>query len=175
MEDKPRILINGEWYTTGQLMSKKKIKPGSQYLDFSGTYVSTIEDYECPSSSRHILTPCDPPKDFTLGQDIAKHIRDGDVLVANGVVPPGNFLRIGRGNDEFMIQAGRSNSDSATVFLFARPLPPPAPEPKTADDYLIELYEHVVGRKVADNEAEDLLEKIKAFLAEQEREENSPE
>ena len=90
---------------------------------------STVSEMVNRGDYRHPLTPCDPPKAYTLGQDVEKYISEGDVIVAGGELLPGNRLCLSSGQNSYNVYAGHHNTKAA-VLIFETP-PPPAPEPKT--------------------------------------------
>jgi len=125
MAEKPRIVINGKWYEVGQ--QETTPRDGQEALGLNGSGVMRREGSSTGCLSTHTLTPCDPPKAYTLGEELLASVEEE--YRSRAV----HFRRSIAG-EIALASAPRGWSYIAHTCVSEAPriiLSPPVPEPKT--------------------------------------------
>lgn len=125
MAEKPRIVINGKWYEVGRRETTPR--DGQEALGLNGSGVMRREGSSTDCLNTHTLTPCDPPKAYTLGEELLASVEEE--YRSRAV----HFRRSIAG-EIALASAPRGWSYIAYTCVSEAPriiLSPPAPEPKT--------------------------------------------
>ena len=154
---------DGKWYEVGDL---EKMDPEKEYLESGGRktfgryYKNTDYGY---GNHRHPLTPCDPPKEFTLGEELLGFAGEKkDRVVSFGLVKEGNSLLSSPDMKEMVASKEMARGGYLRIILS-----PPAPEPKTDRDMVRAFVKLLNGVRVTNNDVLTLVDEAKAHLAAQ--------
>jgi len=134
MDDKAKIVIDGKWYEIGELEHPVK---GQLYLADEGSTTVTYATVQRSFDPRHPLTPCEAPLAFVLGENVIATVdEETQPRITGEFRPTDGVERHWLFGKEY---TKCSEGDPCII------LSPPPPEPRTAEELLVDIEIRILG------------------------------